>query len=188
MDAFDGELSDVEESQATQLLLDIVPRKSPSPGLPSKGSSKPTAVQPAGADISVDSHNSSRISTSIPTYHFHGLATTQTETDLTMEDHNGGSQKENIQAPVGAAEIQQVEGGSRAVQGQATPSISKSGHNKASHSVSHSKDTERETYRTVFSTITVKLGETVAQVLDAPETQQLGGIIKSKAYKVPDPS
>jgi hypothetical protein len=87
-----------DESQATQLLTDLLDtgatstRKLParSPGLSSRSVHS--------NEISSDSFPSSRRSNTLPQYHFHGLASTQTQTQHCedAEEIIGGSQKENI--------------------------------------------------------------------------------------------
>lgn len=83
-------------SQATQLLEDLLKNDSGSSRLPAHSSA--SKLQPY--EISSDSLPSSRTSNSLPQYHFHGLASTQTQSQHYGEEagFNEGSQKENIDA------------------------------------------------------------------------------------------
>lgn len=108
MSAFDGSLSDVDadESQATQLIQAAL-EKSPEPS-ESRGRSTTTAQN---GDTSIDSFPSSKNSGANPIrqYHFHGLAATQTDTQLDDDENDAnsglvpseGSQKENLGAAAG---------------------------------------------------------------------------------------
>ncbi|KAH9483918.1 hypothetical protein JR316_0003396 [Psilocybe cubensis] len=89
-----------EESQATQLLQELLDQKS-SPIKRPEEDRNSAAYKTRSAhtnEISSDSITSSRNSNSLPHYHFHGLASTQTESQQQGEDEqaNEGSQKENI--------------------------------------------------------------------------------------------
>jgi hypothetical protein len=88
--------SDQAGSQATQMLQDLLENDSSSSRMPSHSS----AFKPLSHDISADSFPSSRTSNSLPQYHFHGLASTQTQSQYYAEEGgiNEGSQKENIDA------------------------------------------------------------------------------------------
>ncbi|KJA27104.1 hypothetical protein HYPSUDRAFT_35669 [Hypholoma sublateritium FD-334 SS-4] len=96
MNAFDQD--DPDSSQATQMIQDLLePHTSPSKsGSAHNLRRRPQNQQPN--DISADSLPSSRTSHSIPQYHFHGLASTQTQSQHYGEDDEPqeGSQKENI--------------------------------------------------------------------------------------------
>ncbi|KIM49330.1 hypothetical protein M413DRAFT_438515 [Hebeloma cylindrosporum] len=94
MDAFEG--SNQTGSQATQLLQDLLENDSGS----SKMHGHSSAFKPQPHEISSDSLPSSRTSNSLPQYHFHGLASTQTQSQHYVEEEglNEGSQKENIGA------------------------------------------------------------------------------------------
>ena len=82
-------------SQATQLLQDLLENDSGSSRLPPH----PSAVK-LPYEVSSDSLPSSRASNPLPQYHFHGLASTQTQSQHYGEEEgvNEGSQKENIDA------------------------------------------------------------------------------------------
>lgn len=117
-------ISDQEETQASQMLADLLqpgssPIKSPNP--PAR-SSKITFQ----ADLT-ESFHSSRNSNSLPTYNLHGLAATQTQTQVVEEEEDseealGGSQKENIQGPGTAKERRTTPGPFRPGQSQESPS------------------------------------------------------------------
>ncbi|KAF8965254.1 hypothetical protein BDZ97DRAFT_1812840 [Flammula alnicola] len=86
MDAFGA--SDPTDSQATQLLQELLEHES-SPSKPSEARNSALKTQLHHSnEISSDSLPSSRTPHSLPQYHFHGLA----------EEVNEGSQKENIGA------------------------------------------------------------------------------------------
>ncbi|PPQ93283.1 hypothetical protein CVT25_015281 [Psilocybe cyanescens] len=101
MDVFDSSDAN-EESQATQLLQELLDNNSSPIKRPNESRSSAafkTQVVHAN-EISSDSLPSSRTSNSLPHYHFHGLASTQTQSQHQGEDEqvNEGSQKENIGA------------------------------------------------------------------------------------------
>jgi len=83
-------------SQATQLLQDLLENDSGSSRMPAHS----PAFKPQPYEISSDSLPSSRTPNSLPQYHFHGLASTQTQSQHYGEEEgfNEGSQKENIDA------------------------------------------------------------------------------------------
>lgn len=134
--------SDVEESQATQMLLDLMPGSS--------NIRSPSPKKPIQAPLpEVDSFASSRQSNSLPTYHYHGLAPTQTQAQSNSEEVqvDEGSQKENIQTThvVIPSETRQTP---RPAKGAANyPSSSKAtpanttnaDQHQASHSLAHMK-------------------------------------------------
>ncbi|KXN86904.1 DNA repair protein rhp9 [Leucoagaricus sp. SymC.cos] len=100
MSPFDGSLSEMEteESQATQLIHAAL-EKSPEPS----GHRSRSGVSTYNKDISVDSFPSSKNSSnSVRQYHFHGLAATQTDTQVNDDEEGSGlgggegSQKENF--------------------------------------------------------------------------------------------
>lgn len=85
------------------MLIDLIPRSSSvfdplSPRVPPAKIQSPLALPP---DVTSESFGSSRHSNSLPTYHYHGLASTQTQTQTEANDEDvemqEGSQKENIQ-------------------------------------------------------------------------------------------
>lgn len=83
-------------SQATQLLQDLLENDSGS----SRMTAHSSAFKPQPYEISSDSLPPSRTSNPLPQYHFHGLASTQTQSQHYGEEEgvNEGSQKENIGA------------------------------------------------------------------------------------------
>lgn len=88
-----------EESQATQLLQELLEtNSSPIKNPVGKRSSARRTQTPHHNEISSDSLPSSRTSNSLPHYHFHGLASTQTQSQQQegADVFNEGSQKENI--------------------------------------------------------------------------------------------
>ncbi|KAF9484732.1 hypothetical protein BDN70DRAFT_872278 [Pholiota conissans] len=98
MDAFDN--GDPDSSQATQMIQDLLERDN-SPG--KRTDSRSSALKTQNYHFnenSSDSIPSSRTSHSIPQYHFHGLVSTQTQSQHYGDDEEPqeGSQKENIGA------------------------------------------------------------------------------------------
>jgi len=92
-------ISDPNESQATQLLNDLLQNQTDSSRKQSDARSlKSRSVH--SNEISSDSLPSPRHSDSLPQYHFHGLAATQTQSQHyeQQQEVNEGSQKENIEA------------------------------------------------------------------------------------------
>ncbi|KDR81687.1 hypothetical protein GALMADRAFT_239810 [Galerina marginata CBS 339.88] len=111
MDANTFEESDLADSQATQMLQELLE--------PDASSSKRTSGSRSSAlkshlvppnEVSSDSLPSSRTSGSIPQYHFHGLASTQSQTQQNGEEDevNEGSQKENIASLRGRSNLSPV--------------------------------------------------------------------------------
>jgi len=96
---FDTQTSDVEESQATQMLLDLMPDRNSSILSPTRTTNATTSPVALSTEAASDSFSSSRQPNSLPTYHYHGLASTQTETQQILDEGQAeeGSQKENIQ-------------------------------------------------------------------------------------------
>lgn len=93
-------VSDPDSSQATQMIQELLERdSSPSKRNDSRSSALKTQNHHS-KEVSSDSLPSSRTSHSIPQYHFHGLASTQTQSQHYGEDDEPeeGSQKENIGA------------------------------------------------------------------------------------------
>ncbi|KAF8163374.1 hypothetical protein B0H34DRAFT_764888 [Crassisporium funariophilum] len=87
------------DSQATQMIQDLLENSDSSSWKLSE--TRGPALMPQAIhsnEISSDSLPSSRTSNSLPQYHFHGLASTQTQSQHHGEDEevNEGSQKENI--------------------------------------------------------------------------------------------
>ncbi|KAF6765281.1 hypothetical protein DFP72DRAFT_870613 [Ephemerocybe angulata] len=144
MDAFDG-TSDVDESQATQMLLDLVPDKTSSalsPLTPARHAKTIQSPLTLAVDAAPESF-SSRNTNSLPTYHYHGLASTQTQTQSNAEEDpiEEGSQKENIQQVQAAAPSEPLITNAAAKQGQSskgTPAKSKD-IGQSGHSVAYSK-------------------------------------------------
>ena len=111
----------------TQLLNDLLDngttstRKFParSPGLSSRSVHS--------NEISSDSFPSSRLSNTLPQYHFHGLASTQTQTQHceVAEEIDGGSQKENIGTHRSSKDVVQVQASPPPRQGSPHVSTSK---------------------------------------------------------------
>ncbi|TFK30009.1 hypothetical protein FA15DRAFT_752133 [Coprinopsis marcescibilis] len=131
-----------EETQATQLLDDLIPLKGPDSSPVAPARNRPTVVPAAGI---ADFYNPSRNPSSLPDYHLHGLAATQTQ-NFEEEAANEGSQKENIHAvrtatePVnnpGTSSVKQTKDSSSKHQASnKTPHVDKAGHSLAQ---SHSK-------------------------------------------------
>ncbi|KAH6918497.1 hypothetical protein BKA70DRAFT_1394128 [Coprinopsis sp. MPI-PUGE-AT-0042] len=123
MDA-SSELSDLEETQATQMMADLlVPGSSPikSPDAPAR----PSKIT-FQSDLT-ESFHSSRNSNYLPTYNLHGLAATQTQTPVgegeeDSEEALEGSQKENIQGPGAVKEHRTTPGPFRPGQNRESPS------------------------------------------------------------------
>ena len=90
-------ISDPNESQATQLIQELLEPDTDSSRKPSDARSSALKSQLPANEISSDSLPS-RNSNSLPQYHFHGLASTQTQSQHydDEEEPNNGSQKENI--------------------------------------------------------------------------------------------
>lgn len=96
----DDAISDPNESQATQLLHELLDNDTNSSKRLNDSRDPSLKSRPAYSnDVSSDS-SPSRHSNSIPQYHFHGLASTQTQTQHYEEEQgvNEGSQKENFGA------------------------------------------------------------------------------------------
>ena len=130
------------------MLIDLIPRGSsiadPLSPVPA------TKIQsPLPPDVTAESFASSRHSNSLPTYHYHGLASTQTQTQTQVHDEDvemqEGSQKENIQrtnAAVTPNESRQTPLAQKvppnASSSKATPSrnghLEQIGHSRVSHS------------------------------------------------------
>jgi len=90
-------VSDPNETQATQMLQELLDHKPHSSVKYSDHSTvlKTQAVQ--SNELSSDSIPSSRANNSAPHYHLHGLASTQSQSNnQTEEEIDTGSQKENI--------------------------------------------------------------------------------------------
>lgn len=144
MDAFDDD-SDVEDSQATQILLDLVPGQASSLLSPARPVETIQSPVPLSLDVAPESFSSSRHSNSLPTYHYHGLATTQTQTQSVAEEEEEevqeGSQKENIgQSAQGSRQTPLV---SRSMRTDPSPSkaapVRSNTGGPRSHSLAHSK-------------------------------------------------
>lgn len=161
MDAFEGDrcvhgkscflsiahrlISDVEDSQATQILLDLVPGQASSLLSPARPVETIQSPVPLSLDVAPESFSSSRHSNSLPTYHYHGLATTQTQTQSVAEEEEEevqeGSQKENIgQSAQGSRQTPLV---SRSMRTDPSPSkaapVRSNTGGPRSHSLAHSK-------------------------------------------------
>ena len=93
-------VSDPNDSQATQLLNELLENGTASSKKTPGPSPSLHARSVHSHEISSDSFNSSRHSNHLPQYHFHGLASTQTQSQQAgdSEGLDGGSQKENIGA------------------------------------------------------------------------------------------
>lgn len=90
-------ISDPNESQATQLLNELLANVADSSKL---SIARDSELKSHSIDTSSDSLPSSRLSNSVPQYHFHGLASTQTQSQHLEDEEevNVGSQKENVGA------------------------------------------------------------------------------------------
>lgn len=95
--------SDPDSSQATRMVQDLLEHDISPTKSTTSHNHRLKAQTNHSIDISSDSLPSSRASHSIPQYHFHGLASTQTQSQHYEEEDEPqeGSQKENI----GAAKV-----------------------------------------------------------------------------------